>query len=181
MKLYHVSKNNKNRDVIDMKTFVKNDMEFVGFLLDSVQEYNCFYQAYNSEFMQMCVERKGWSAEKIASEAVFEYIRKNDYTSSPSRLSYAYFTDSIEKAMSFNKEERENEGAYFVFEADEEKVYYYDMDLFDMAVRILENDKLTENSFRKINDIAKKYWLGSKEGNTEILYKGNPVLEKVGI
>lgn len=179
MKLYHVSKRNKNIKVIDMNTSIKNDMEFVEFLLENIKEYNRFYQAYHSEFMQICSKNKEWTVEKIASEAIFEFIREKEYPSSPSRLLYAYFTDSVEKAKAFNDLERKNEGDYFVFNADEDKVYYYDMNEFHSAVKVLEHQGLTEQSFEKIKQSARRYWLTSKYGNTEILYKGNPVLKNI--
>ena len=53
------------------------------------------------------------------------------------------------------------------------------MDLFNLAVKILKSSHLTEETLEEIKGIAKKYWVGSKEGKTEILYKGNPVLKKV--
>ena len=156
MQLYHVSIQNKNKEVIDMNTTIKDDMRFVGFLLDNIKGFDDFYQAYHSEFIQMCSKKRGWIVEKIASEAIFEFIRQSDYPSSPSRLVYAYFTDSIEKAKAFNGLERENKGDYFVFDADEDKVYYYDMDVFDSAVKVLEERGLTEQSFEKTKGFAKR-------------------------
>lgn len=179
MKLYHVSTQNKNKKIIDMKKSIKDDMRFVGFLLDRIKGFDDFNQAYNSEFMQISSKKRGWIAQKIVAEAIFEFIRQKDYPSSPSRLMYSYFTDSVEKAKYFNKKERENEGDYFVFEADEEKVYYYDMDVFNAAVKVLEKQGLTEQSFEKVKEFARTYWLTSEEGNTEILYKGSPVLENI--
>ena len=179
MELYHVSVINKNKDVIDMKASVKNDMEFVGFLLNNIKEYSDFYCSYHSDCMKRCSNKKGWSVEKIASEAVFEYVRLTEYSWSPSRLMYTYFTDSVERAKQFNKYKREENGDYFWFDADEDKVYYYDMDAFDSAVKLLKLQGLTEQSFEELKHIARTYWLTSKDGNTEILYKGKPVLKNI--
>lgn len=179
MQLFHVSKRNKNKIEVDMAEFPKGDMQFLSFLIDVVNDYDAFYQTYNSEFMKMCSKKKKWTIEKMASEAIFEFVRRKHYLSSPSRLLYAYFTDSIEKAKKFNEKEREKEGDYFVFDADEDIVYYYDMDMFDSAVKILEKQGVTQQSFERIKEVARKYWLTSKEGNTEILYKGTPILKNI--
>lgn len=179
MQLFHVSKRNKNKLEVDMAEFLKGDMQFLSFLIDDVNDYDAFYQTYNSEFTKMCSKKKNWTVEKMASEAIFEFVRRKYYPSSPSRLLYAYFTDSIEKAKAFNDLERENQGDYFVFDADDEKIYYYDMDEFHSAVKVLEHQGLTEQYFERIKEIAQKYWRSSKAGNTEILYKGTPVLKNI--
>ncbi len=179
MKLYHVSRNNKNLDIIDMSKSIKNDIVYVYFLMDNMMEYGDFYHAYHSELMQKYSTEKEWGPNKIATEAIFEYIRLTEYSKSPSRLLYTYFTDSIEKATVFNETERENDGGYFSFDADEDKVYYYDMDIFDSAVEILRAQGLTKMSFEKVKKVARIYWQTSKKGHTEIIYKGNPVLKNI--
>ncbi len=179
MKLYHVSTINKNKVEINMNESIKNDVIYVYFLMDKMSAYVDFYKAYNSNLIEMYSSQKGWKIEKIAVEAIFEYIRLFEYPSSPSRLLYTYFTDSIDKAKLFNQVERNNCGDYFSFEAEEDKAYYYDMDIFDSAVKMLENTGLSEISFENIKMIARKYWMTSKDGNSEILYKGRPILKNI--
>ncbi len=179
MKLYHVSGINKNKPEIDMRQSSKCDVTYVYFLMDAMQTYDEFHRMYNHSLVEQCSKEKGWSKEKIAAEAIFEYVRLTEFSASPSRLLYAYFTDSIQKAKTFNKVERNNNGDYFYFEADEDKIYYYDMDIFDQAVKELNETGFTEKSFEYIKSIARKYWLTSKEGNIEILYKGRPVLKNI--
>ena len=179
MKLYHVSRNNKNKPEIDMSQTFKNDMRYVHFLIDVMKSFDEFYKMYNSPLAEQSSKERGWSKEKIATEAIFEYVRFTEYETNPSRMLYAYFTDSIEKAKAFNVDRRENDGDYFSFEADADKIYYYDMDIFHQAVKTLEIHGLTEDVFTNILKSARKYWLTSKEGNTEILYKGNPVLKNI--
>lgn len=179
MKLYHVSTFNKNKVEINMTESVKNDVTYVYFLMDNMNAYTNFYKAYNSRLIEMYSKQKGWSKEKLAVEAIFEYVRLVEYTNSPSRLLYTYFIDSINKAKTFNKVERNNCGDYFSFEAEEDKVFYYDMDIFDSAVKTLENIGLKEITFENIKMIARKYWMTSEDGNTEILYKGRPILKNI--
>lgn len=175
MKLYHVSKINKGQKIIDMCKNKKNDVKYVLFLMDEIYNYDRFYKAYRSEQMNTISNEKGWTREKIAAEAIFENIRRSEYTESPSRLLYAYFTDSLEKAKTFNKDQRNNEGDYFSFDADEDKVYYYNMDVFTEAADSLKNG-FSKQSFDFVKKKAKEYWTTSKSGNVEILYKGKPIL-----
>lgn len=179
MKLYHVSTLNKNKVEINMTESIKNDVIYVYFLMDDMNSYISFCEAYSSQLIEMYSKQKGWSKEKLAVEAIFEYIRLLEYSNNPSRLMYAYFTDSIDKAKAFNKVERNNYGDYFSFEAEEDKIFYYDMDIFDSAVKILENIGLTKITFENVKTIARKYWLTSRNGNTEILYKGRPILKNI--
>ena len=179
MKLYHVSGNNKNVDEIDMSTSIKNDISYVYFLMDNMMEYSSFCQMYHSQLIQRYSQEKGWGLEKIATEAIFEYIRLTEYSSNPSRLLYAYFTDLIDGAKIFNQTQRADNGDYFSFDADENQAYYYDMDMFDLAVKTFETNGLTEQSFEKIKQISRSYWLTSKHCNTEIIYKGHPVLKNI--
>lgn len=164
---------------IDMGQHVKCDVVYVYFLMDAMQTYDKFCQMYNNSLVEQYSKEKGWSNEKIATEAIFEYIGLTEYANSPSRLLYAYFTDSLEKAKIFNKVERENSGDYFFFEGDEKNIYYYDMDIFKHAFKELRDTGLTEKTFEHIKSLARKYWLTSKEGNIEILYKGRPVLKNI--
>ncbi|MBQ8575529.1 MAG: hypothetical protein IJ447_05730 [Clostridia bacterium] len=179
MKLYHVSTLNKNKVEINMTESVKNDVIYVYFLMDNMNAYTNFYQAYSSQLIEMYSNQKGWSKEKLAVEAIFEYVRLLEYSNSPSRLLYAYFTDSIDNAKTFNQVERNNCGDYFSFEAEEDKVFYYDMDIFDSAVKTLESVGLTEIAFENLKMLARKYWLTSRDGNTEILYQGRPILKNI--
>lgn len=181
MYLFHVSKINRNKDEIDMSSSIKNDIKYAYFLIDAMNRYQDFHSVFNSKIIQMYATEKDWTKEKIAVEAVFEYIRLTEYPNSPSRLLYTYFTDSLDSAKIFNHTERNGEGSIFKFDADGDKVFYYDMDIFHSAVRLLETIGLTQKTFEKLITLSRKYWLTDKDGNTEIIYKGHPVLKKTKV
>ena len=103
MYLFHVSKINRNKDEIDMSSSIKNDIKYAYFLIDAMNRYQDFHSVFNSKIIQMYATEKDWTKEKIAVEAVFEYIRLTEYPNSPSRLLYTYFTDSF---LPFYQKER---------------------------------------------------------------------------
>lgn len=88
MKLYHVSRNNKNKPEIDMSQTLKNDMCYIHFLIDVMKSFNEFYKMYNSPLAEQYSKERGWSKEKIATEAIFEYVRFTEYETNPSRMIY---------------------------------------------------------------------------------------------
>ena len=178
MKLYHVSCHNANKELLDMRESIKDDLRFVYPLLVVVHSYEDFLFTFNSQFMLNQSAIKGWSIYKIAAEAIFEWVRLRKYPDSPSRLLYAYFTSSIESALSFNENYRSGQGAIFEFEGDADKCYRYDMDIFYSAVKLLETG-LNEYSFNRIFDIADIYWKAENNQNIEILYKGHPILKRI--
>ena len=178
MKLYHVSRHNADKEILDMRESIKDDLRFVYPLLVVVHSYEDFLVTFNSHFMHNQSTIKRWSICKIAAEAIFEWVRIKKYPDSPSRLLFAYFTDSMALAVAFNKKEREEQGAIFEFEGDIDRCYYYDMDIFDSAVKLLETG-LNEYSFKRIFDIADTYWKAENNQNIEILYKGHPILKRI--
>ena len=178
MKLYHVSKRHAGEIVLDMSRCIKDDLRFVYPLLVVTHSYEDFFATFNSQFMLNQSTKKEWSVCKIAAEAIFEWVRLRKYPNNPSRLLFSYFTDSLETAEVFNQKEREGQGAIFEFEGDAEKCYYYDMDVFDSAVKLLETG-LTLCSFKRIFDIADIYWKAENNKNIEILYKGHPILKRI--
>lgn len=178
MKLYHVSRHNADKEILDMSESIKDDLRFVYPLLVVVHSYEDFCATFNSQFMLKLSTKKMWSVCKIATEAIFEWVRLTKYPNSPSRLLFSYFTDSMELAVAFNKKEREGQGAIFEFEGEDDSCYYYDMDIFDSAVKLLEAG-LNENSFNRTFDIADIYWKANNNKNIEILYKEHPILKRI--
>lgn len=178
MKLYHVSCRNANKEILDMREFIKDDLRFVYPLLVVVHSYEDFLVTFNSQFMHNQSHIKNWSVCKIATEAIFEWVRLRKYPNNPSRLLFAYFTNSMALAEAFKEKERDGQGAIFEFEGDVGSCYYYDMDIFDSAVKLLEAG-LNECSFKCIFDIADIYWKAENNKNIEILYKGFPVLKRI--
>ena len=178
MKLYHVSCWNAGKEVFDMRESIKDDLRFVYPLLVVAHSYEDFLVTFNSQFMYKQSAIKGWSVCKIAAEAIFEWVRLRKYPDNPSRLLFAYFTDSMTLAETFNKKERKGQGAIFECEGDVDSCYYYDMDIFDSAVKLLEAG-LNECSFKCIFDMADIYWKAESNKNIEILYKGYPILKRI--
>lgn len=179
MKLFHVSVINKNIDVIDMRKTVKNDYIYVEPLINNVNTFSGFNRGYYDPCMQQKAKTKGWTLNKLATEAIFEYIRFSEYPNSPSRLLSAYFTDSLIAAKEFNQKQRAGNGDFFWFEADDREVYYYDMGLFHLAVTSFDTSGITEANYNNALILARKYWLTSRNGETEVLYKGIPVLTNI--
>ena len=92
MKLYHVSSRNADKEVFDMAESIKDDLRFVYPLLVVVHSYEDFLVTFNSQFMYKQSAIKQWSVCKIATEAIFEWVRLRKYPDNPSRLLFAYFT-----------------------------------------------------------------------------------------
>lgn len=178
MKLYHVSRIHAKKDILDMSIAPKNDIQFVHPMMVVAHSFENFSKAINSQLVHEQSKIKGWITQKIAAEAIFEYVRSEKYPDHPSRLLFSYFTDSFEAASLFNNTNREGQGAIFEFEAEKNKCYYYDMDIFDFAVNQLITG-LTELIFNQIFNIADIYWQAKNNKNIEILYKEHPVLKRI--
>ena len=178
VKLFHISTRNKQLNLLDMTIHKKNDLKYVFYIFDSAISFEEFLFAFNSKITKACSEEKGWSIEKLAAEAIFEYVRVQKHPESPSRLFYAYFSDSYEKAIEFNRKWRSDAGAIFEFTADIDKIFYYDMDIFDDAVKLFEKG-VTQKSYEDAMALAEIYWNAKSQKNIEILYKGYPVLTRI--
>lgn len=178
MKLFHVSTNNKKMNSVDMATNKKHDIKYVFYLFYSATSFEEFLFAFNSDITKACSKEKQWSPEKLAAEAIFEYVRVRKHSESPSRLYYAYFSESYEKAKEFNEKHRSGNAAIFEFTADPKNVYRYDMDIFEDAVKTFENGVTLEN-YEKVIVLAETYWNQTIHGETEILYKGYPILTRL--
>ena len=106
MELFHVSTHNKKMNSIDMGIKKKCDIRYVSYLFYSATSFEEFLSAFNSDITKACSAEKKWSPEKLATEAIFEYVRTEKHPESPSRLCYAYFSESYEKAKEFNEKYR---------------------------------------------------------------------------
>ena len=181
MELYHVSTQNRSLDVLDMSRMPKQDFDSVKKLVDDVRIFPDFYKELNSSKMQQFSLERGWIKEKIAAEAIFEYVRREEFKEKPSRLYSAYYTASSENAYSFNRRQRGGRGAIFVFTADESKSFCFNMDIFHKACVCFQEEEIREESVKKVVMVAREYWKGYENiasSNSEILYLGNPILEK---
>ena len=156
----------------------KCDIRYVSYLFYSATSFEEFLSAFNSDITKACSAEKKWSPEKLATEAIFEYVRTEKHPESPSRLCYAYFSESYEKAKEFNEKYRSGNGAIFKFTADPQNTYHYDMDIFDEAVKMFETG-VTLKSYEKVMALAEIYWNQTIKGETEILYKGYPILTRL--
>lgn len=182
MKLYHVSTINKDKKNLDLSIDPKQDIQFTGDLVYNVSSFERFYAEYNTPMISELARKRGWIKEKVATEAVFEYIRQKQYFYKPSRLLSTYFTNSLENAEIFNKREREGKAAIFTFDADSNNVFCFNMDLFHRACVSVESNGLKDDTFQYTKRLAEIYWQGYEGINNrdcEILYLGLPILKNI--
>lgn len=183
MKLYHVSTINKDKKKLDLSQEPKQDIRFTGNLVYNVSLFERFYSEYNMPIISELGKERGWIVEKVATEAVFEYIRQKQCFYKPSRLSSTYFTNSLENAKMFNNTEREGKAAIFTFNADENNAFYFNMDIFHNVCASFKSNGITNDTFQYAKQLAEIYWKGYEginNTNCEILYLGLPILENIG-
>lgn len=179
MKLYHVSGFHKDKSSIDFSISAKPTRDPMLEQVPQARSIRLLRDVYNNSEL---LSATGWKPYKIVAELIFEYIRKNEYPDSPSRLVYPFFSKNLDDAILFNREYRNGEGGIFICEADAAKVHYYDMDLFTEvsdAVRDNGDAPLTEALYIHAQNNAREYWETSKDGTMEILYEGFPTATNI--
>lgn len=147
-----------------------------------VFSFEQFYLEYNRPIISKLGKEKKWIVEKIATEAIFEYIRQKQYFYKPSRLSSTYFTNSLDAAEKFNNVNREGEADIFTFNADKNNAFCFNMDIFKNACVSFETRGLTLDTFLYAKHLAEIYWKGYEginNDNCEILYLGMPILKNI--
>lgn len=176
MKLYHVSTQHNDEMKVDLSISPKTYRRTLEWWIPRAGSYDLFSKACESKELPLI---NGWKHFKVVAELIFEYIRVSEYPDSPSRLECPFFFKSLEDAITFIKEQRAGKGFIFTCEANATKAHYYNMDLFTEASDAIEINGLNEDLYTRAQSNACEYWKTSKEGTTEILYEGFPVIEKL--
>ena len=164
MKLYHVGvKLNEGIEMIaDFKSTEKLIKPFITALNKSEEVFdNMMLQGrYFREVMRKSKLREWSNCCKWGTEAIFEYVRKNEFPYSYSRITSNYFYDSVEKCEALFKKEYVDSGdddgtiKMFEVEVNDENPQAYDMSVYDVAYEAMENESTT----KEIINIARKYW-----------------------
>jgi hypothetical protein len=121
---------------------------------------------YLREVLRRSKLREWSNCCKWATEAVFEYIRKNEFGDRYSRMRCNYYYDTIEKCKRLYKKDYldpgDDEGnELFEVHVEDEYPQYFDMAIYDEAYEKME----AEEGIEEIMDTARRYWNLERNSN----------------
>lgn len=153
----------------------------------------CFWSTYFSVMSysrELCALglRKHENYIKDATEGIFEYIRKTEFSdNSVSRVGCVYYCETVEEAIDYLKEDCINSGDFteeqvklLEVEVADTSVYRYDQSLFNQAEVIME----AERDLEKVMELARKYFSIERTENAliEVLSAGeNSILREISL
>lgn len=181
MPYYHVSSFAKDGDIYypNQKPLQKYIDEIESFV---IHNYSTFLNAYNS-IPDNIQEKTGIRKTKWICEAIFESIRKECFSYAPRRLHSIYLCGTIEEALHFNRNFRNNNGNIFQVTING-SVHKYNMQIFTTAEEFLfeNSSNISESVYECIKTYAIEYWSQtSHTKQVEYLYEGVAILKQVSI
>lgn len=171
MTYYHVSSYLREGDYLTRKT--KNNFDYCCYAsICDVSTYEKFIECYQQLCLSNVQQNTGRTAAKWICEAVFEYVRKNEFSDKPSRIWGFYLSSTTAEARTFLQKERQpwidasgNLRTAHIFEInipDTQKVHCFNMDFYTEADRKLHLDKLDRSTYNFILSKAREYWKGNE-------------------
>lgn len=184
MIVYHIGENLEvgTELICDYK---KNDLLIFPFITSLETSLESFKQLYNTSMYIRAVMRRSklreWSnCAKWATEGIFEFIRRNEFSNAESRIHTNYYYDNIELCKRLYKIDYVDSGDdpdenmnIFEIELNELELKKYDMSIYDDAYEFMENSEI-----EKAIDCARKYYSGEfKKSIMEILSSKRAVVK----
>ena len=92
---YHVSSYISEGQKLTANT--KNNLEYRQYISTcEVSTYHKFVESYQKINNDETYQQTGWSVEKWMCEAIFEYVRKEEYPDKPSRIWGLFLSKNLE-------------------------------------------------------------------------------------
>jgi hypothetical protein len=193
MILYHYSVDSYQNGDMLFNDF-KGQFRFAEpFLLALEKSEDCFWSTFfavMSYSRELCALglRKHENYLKDSVEAIFEYIRKNEFGgNSASRIECVYYCENREEAVAYLKADCIDNGDFTVqqvklleVEVADDSIYRYDQYFFNQAKEIMG----TERNLKKIIALARNYYSmkRSEVPLIEVLSNGkNRILREISI
>ena len=186
MTLFHVGKDLQvNTELIpDYKKTIKIILPLIKALEIGDEAFSAvMLQArYTREVLRKSRIREWSDSTKWGTEAIFEYVRANEFTNCYSRLESNFFYNTIEQCEILFKNEYidtgDDDGTVFLYKIELERngICEYDMELFSKAYNELENYRPS----KYIKEIARNYWSGQRTEKPiiEILSKEKAIIRE---
>ena len=187
MQYYHVSSYIKEGDVLTRHT--KNNHEWCCFASSrDLSTYENFLECYNFLSSQNVQNSTGRSAAKWTCEALFDYIRRTEFSEKPSRIWGIYLSATLEDAKEFLATDRNpwvdingirHESHIFsIMLKTTDNVHTFDMDLYTQADKLLQSNQPCKEIYDSIIDKARLYWKSTSGSFTEHIVDSDVLVGK---